>query len=173
MNIITSSKLKQAAEIAATIEKHQSEMAALNQKIQSLLGEAFCVGNIPLVAIDTSSKATRIKRISPRTTSINSVCAQKSKLAGIPRPVSPSGPLAPAVVRILQRYGRPMQVKEILIALEHDRYVWTAKDPKQTLYVRIGKLQGVKKTPDGFYAAEPTDALSRAEHGPTENTQSQ
>ena len=54
----------------------------------------------------------------------------------------------------LQRYGRAMKVNEILIGLEHDNYIWTAKNPRQTLYVRIGKLAGVKKVDEGLYIAE-------------------
>ena len=69
------------------------------------------------------------------------------------RPASPSGPLAPAVVKVLQRYGRAMKVSEILIGLEHDSYFWTAKNPRQTLYVRIGKLAGVSKVGEGLYIA--------------------
>ena len=53
-----------------------------------------------------------------------------------------------------------MKVNEILNALEHDRYVWTAKNPKQTLYVRIGKLIGVQKSPlEGCYTVTPDIAL--------------
>lgn len=47
-----------------------------------------------------------------------------------------------------------MKVTEILIGLEQDGYQWTAKNPKQTLYVRVGKLFGVRKIGDGMYAAE-------------------
>jgi len=47
-----------------------------------------------------------------------------------------------------------MKVTEILIGLEQDNYVWTAKNPKQTLYVRIGKLAGVNKTGEGLYVAD-------------------
>jgi hypothetical protein len=47
-----------------------------------------------------------------------------------------------------------MKVKEILIGLEQDGYVWTAKSPTQTLYVRIGKLAGVRKAGEGLYVAE-------------------
>jgi len=57
-------------------------------------------------------------------------------------------------VKVLERYNRPMKVTEILIGLEQDGYQWTAKNPKQTLYVRIGKLAGVKKAGDGLYVAE-------------------
>jgi hypothetical protein len=49
-------------------------------------------------------------------------------------------------MKVLPRYNRPMKVTEILIGLEQDGYQWTAKNPKQTLYVRVGKLAGV--TPD-------------------------
>ena len=47
-----------------------------------------------------------------------------------------------------------MKITEILIGLEQDAYEWTAKNPKQTLYVRISKLAGVKKAGDGLYMAE-------------------
>jgi hypothetical protein len=47
-----------------------------------------------------------------------------------------------------------MKVNEILIGLEQDNYIWTAKNPRQTLYVRIGKLAGVKKIEEGLYVAE-------------------
>jgi hypothetical protein len=58
------------------------------------------------------------------------------------------------VVKVLQRYNRPMKVTEILIGLEQDGYQWTAKNPKQTLYVRVGKLAGVRKIGEGFYASD-------------------
>jgi hypothetical protein len=51
-----------------------------------------------------------------------------------------------------------MKVKEILIGLEQDGYVWTAKNPTQTLYVRIGKLAGVRKAAEGVYVAEGVSA---------------
>jgi hypothetical protein len=47
-----------------------------------------------------------------------------------------------------------MKVNEILIGLEQDGYQWTAKNPKQTLYVRVGKLTGVRKIGEGLYSAE-------------------
>jgi hypothetical protein len=47
-----------------------------------------------------------------------------------------------------------MKVTEILIGLEQDNYIWTAKNPKQTLYVRVGKLAGVQKAGEGLYVAE-------------------
>jgi hypothetical protein len=37
---------------------------------------------------------------------------------------------------------------------QQDSYQWTAKNPKQTLYVRVGKLAGVKKAGEGLYVAE-------------------
>ena len=65
------------------------------------------------------------------------------------------------MVKVLQRYGRPMKVSEILIGLEHDNYIWTAKNPRQTLYVRIGKLAGVKKAEEGLYMTDvPSEASS-------------
>jgi len=81
-----------------------------------------------------------------------------SKIVSLPSPASPSGPLATAVVKVLQRYGRPMKVNEILMALEHDNYTWTAKKPRQNLIMRIGKLTGVKKVGEGIYIAESLES---------------
>jgi len=63
-------------------------------------------------------------------------------------------PLAPAVVKVLHRCNRPMRVCEIIVELERDGYQWTAKNPEQTLLVRITKLIGIKSYKEGYYIAE-------------------
>ena len=152
MSIPDSLTLKKAMKIASKIER-------LQQKLHELLGDTLelpaatvIMKNQLLAAAQTPRRRGRPPG-SGRKFSADGT-PSTSKLAGRPRPTSPSGPLAPAVVRVLHRYNRPMKVTEILIGLEQDNYIWTAKNPKQTLYVRIGKLAGVNKTGEGLYVAE-------------------
>ncbi len=152
MSIPDSLTLRKAVKIAAKIER-------LQEKLQTLLGDTL---ELPPVVETMKNQLLEVARI-PRRRGRPPGSGRKlgedgtrapSKLAGRPRPSSPSGPLAPAVVKVLQRYGRAMKVHEILIGLEHDAYIWTAKNPRQTLYVRIGKLAGVSKLAEGLYIAE-------------------
>ena len=152
MTIPDSITLKKAMKIAAKIER-------LQQKLHELLGATL---QLPPATETMKSQLLEVAK-TPRRRGRPPGSGKKlaldgtrspSKLAGRPRPASPSGPLAPAVVKVLERYGRPMKVNEILIGLEHDNYIWTAKNPRQTLYVRIGKLAGVRKSEEGLYLAE-------------------
>lgn len=151
MTIPDSLTLKKAMKIAVKIEK-------LQQKLHELLGATL---ELPPATVTMTSQLVEASK-TPRRRGRPPGSGRKaveggeggSPLAGRPRPRSVSGPLAPAVVKVLQRYNRPMKVTEILIGLEQDGYQWTAKNPKQTLYVRIGKLAGVKKAGDGLYMAE-------------------
>lgn len=148
MTIPDSLTLKKGMKIAVKIER-------LQQKLHELLGATLELP--PATATMTNqllevAKAPR-RRGRPPGSGRKSVEGGQSPLAGKPRPRSISGPLAPAVVKVLQRYNRPMKVGEILIGLEQDGYQWTAKNPKQTLYVRIGKLAGVRKMGEGLYVA--------------------
>ena len=152
MTIPDSITLKKAMKIAAKIER-------LQQKLHELLGATL---ELPPATETMKSQLLEVAK-TPRRRGRPPGSGKKlaldgtrspSKLAGRPRPASPSGPLAPAVVKVLERYGRPMKVNEILIGLEHDNYIWTAKNPRQTLYVRIGKLAGVRKSEEGLYLAE-------------------
>ena len=152
MSIPDSITLKKAMKVATKIER-------LQQKLHELLGDTL---ELPPATETMKNQLLEVAK-TPRRRGRPPGSGRKrsadgtpstSKLAGRPRPSSPSGPLAPAVVKVLQRYNRPMKVTEILTGLEHDNYVWTAKNPKQTLYVRIGKLAGVKKADEGLYIAE-------------------
>lgn len=152
MTIPDSLTLKKAMKIALKIER-------LQLKLHELLGDRL---ELPAATATMKNQLLEVAK-TPRRRGRPPGSGRKhlpngalgsSKLAGRPRPASPSGPLAPAVVKVLQRYSRPMKVTEILTGLEHDNYVWTAKNPKQTLYVRIGKLAGVQKTGEGLYVAE-------------------
>jgi hypothetical protein len=150
MTIPDSLTLKKAMKIAVKIEK-------LQQKLHELLGATL---ELPPATVTMTSQLVELSK-EPRRRGRPPGSGRKaadgtgsSPLAGRPRPRSASGPLAPAVVKVLQRYNRPMKVTEILIGLEQDGYQWTAKNPKQTLYVRVGKLAGVRKMGEGLYVAE-------------------
>jgi len=146
MPIPNAHTLRQSSKIAAKIER-------LSEKLHALLGDTL---ELPVDVIPPTEEVVKVLRPRGRPPGSGKKSSNgiPSKIAGIPRPASPSGPLAPAVVKVLQRYGRALKVQEILIGLEHDGYIWTAKNPKQTLYVRIGKLAGVKKVGEGLYIAE-------------------
>jgi len=146
MPITNALTLRQSSKIAAKIER-------LVGKLHALVGDTL---SLPVDAYYTPpEEIVKVRRPRGRPPgSVNKSSGTPSKIAGIPRPASPSGPLAPAVVKVLQRYGRSLKVQEILIGLEHDGYIWTAKNPRQTLYVRIGKLAGIKKVSEGLYIAE-------------------
>jgi hypothetical protein len=152
MTIPDSLTLRKGMKIAAKIER-------LQQKLHELLGAKLELPPATAAMKDQLLEVAKAPRRRGRPPGSGRKIGEEgvrspSKLAGRPRPASPSGPLAPAVVNVLRRYNRPMKVNEILIGLEQDNYIWTAKNPRQTLYVRIGKLAGVKKIEEGLYVAE-------------------
>jgi len=144
--------LRKATKIATKIERLQG-------KLYDLLGDTLELSQDTVVMMNQLLGIVRISNrrgrpLASKRKQASDGTEVPSKLAERPRPASPSGPLAPAVVKVLERYGRAMKVNEILIGLEHDNYIWTAKNPRQTLYVRIGKLAGVKRAGEGLYIAE-------------------
>ena len=145
MTIKNSQILKQSYKIAQKIER-------LGIKLHELIGSTLEFPE-PAVVLPAGEAVVPRRRGRPPGSGKKSTDGS-SPLSGKPRPRSASGPLAPAVVKVLQRYNRPMKVNEILIGLEQDGYQWTAKNPKQTLYVRVGKLSGVRKIGEGLYSAE-------------------
>lgn len=76
-----------------------------------------------------------------------------SPLAGRKRAASPSGPLAPAVVRVLQSSKKPMNVRDILDGLTSSGYTYNSPEPKKNLAARIYRLKGVKQVGPGQFAA--------------------
>jgi hypothetical protein len=75
-----------------------------------------------------------------------------SPFKGKKRPSSPSGPLAPAVHKVMKRAGGPMNVDAILQGLKQDKYVWKVSNPKANLAARVYTMPGVKKTGPGMFA---------------------
>jgi hypothetical protein len=156
MSIPDSITLRKAVKVATKIER-------LQEKLHALLGDTLELPSHTETIKNQLLEVAKEPRRRGRPPGSGRKIAEDgtrgpSKLAGRPRPASPSGPLAPAVVKVLQRYGRAMKVNEILIGLEHDNYIWTAKNPRQTLYVRIGKLAGVKKVDEGLYIADTLES---------------
>ncbi len=78
--------------------------------------------------------------------------ANRSPLAGQKRSASPSGPLAPAVVKVLQSKGGPMSVRDILAGLLSAGYKFNTADPKKNLAARVYRLKGVKQVGEGLFA---------------------
>src|SRR6266446_4558271 len=70
------------------------------------------------------------------------------------RSTSPTGPLAPAVVRVLKSKSSPMSVSEILDGLLSNGYKFASPEPKKNLFARIYRLKGVKQVGPGKFAAE-------------------
>ncbi len=76
----------------------------------------------------------------------------RGSLAGRKRASSPSGPLAPAVVQVLQASGKPMRVADILEGLFKNGYTFSSPEPKKNLAARIYRLNGVKQVAGGLFA---------------------
>ena len=80
---------------------------------------------------------------------------QKSNAARRSRAVngrrSPSGPLAPAVVKVLQSKGKAMSVRDILSDLTASSYRFSSPEPKKNLAARIYRLSGVKQVGPGLF----------------------
>ncbi len=92
--------------------------------------------------IDGRSKAARANK-----------ARRQSPLKGIKRATSPSGPLAPAVVKVLASKKQPMNVRDILDGLNANGYHFNSTEPKKNLAARIYRLNGVKQVAAGLFAA--------------------
>ena len=77
---------------------------------------------------------------------------KRSPLAGIKRSSSPSGPLAPAVVKVLASKNQPMNVRNILDDLLASGYKFNSSEPKKNLAARIYRLKGVRQVSAGLFA---------------------
>jgi hypothetical protein len=137
---LTSSTLRRAAEIQERIERLQSE---LEQVLET--GEQFnSVVAQPPVARKASRAPSRGRRA-------GSVAARRGRGR---RSTSPTGPLAPAVVRVLKARGGPMGVSEILEGLLKNGYKFNSPEPKKNLFARIYRLKGVRQVGPGQFSAQ-------------------
>jgi hypothetical protein len=96
--------------------------------------------------LDGRSKEARALKLKQK-------AAPRSPLAGHKRSASPSGPLAPAVVKVLSSKGSSMNVRDILDDLLASGYKFNTPEPKKNLAARIYRLKGVKQVGEGLFAA--------------------
>jgi hypothetical protein len=105
-------------------------------------------------AVEPVRKARQLKPRAGRSPAARALKAGKrSPLAGRKRASSPSGPLAPAVVRVLKGKRRPMNVRDILSGLLSSGYEFSSPEPKRNLAARIYRLKGVKQVGGGLFAS--------------------
>ena len=67
---------------------------------------------------------------------------------------SSSDQLAPAVVRLLKSYGKPMGVSDILAKLVDNGYKFSSPQAKKSLLARIYRLKGVRQVGPGRFVAD-------------------
>ncbi len=107
------------------------------------------------VAVAPESPAPRRRGRPPKKAAAAPKARRKG--AGKVRIPSPSGSLADAVVKVLQRSPGPLGVSEIFDGLAQDGYVWTVSEPRKNLAARVYKLEGVAPLGKGRF-----DLASRA-----------
>ena len=109
--------------------------------------------NRPKMLKSSATKARASRERGHRKTDATSKAARRSPLAGRKRAASPSGPLAPAVIKVLRLKGKAMNVRDILAGLTANGYKFTSPEPKKNLAARIYRLSGVKQTAPGLFNA--------------------
>jgi hypothetical protein len=137
---LSSSTLHKAAEIQERIEKLQAELETLLET-----GAEPVTGSVSLTESAPSLARGRGRKPAP--------VAPTSRGRGR-RSTSPTGPLAPAVVKVLKSHSSPMSVSDILDGLLSDGYKFASAEPKKNLFARIYRLKGVKQVGPGKFAAE-------------------
>lgn len=148
----SSDPLKRLTEIKNEIDSLKREAHSIIESLKSSFDSSLS-GSAPAAAAPSrrgrkpaaASTATPVADIAPRK-------RRGSPLKGRKRPASPSGPLAPAVVKVLTDAGQPLNVSAIYDALTASNYVFTSSDAKKNLAARVYKLPGVKPLGDGMFA---------------------
>ena len=137
-------------QLAAVLDQARSELAAtpaeeitLSPRRRQPKTKKPAVGRRAVVA---KSPAPRGRKSAPNSRRL-------SPLKGVKRAASPSGPLAPAVVKVLHARKQPMNVRDILDGLLANGYHFNAAEPKKNLAARIYRLSGVKQVSAGLFAA--------------------
>jgi hypothetical protein len=138
---LSSSTLRKAAEIQERIERLQEELGRL-------LPASAEASSAPVVA----APATHV--VARRGRGRKAAAALPAGRSRGRRSTSPTGPLAPAVVQVLQSRELPMNVSEILEGLMSNGYKFASPEPKKNLFARIYRLKGVKQVGPGKFAAE-------------------
>ena len=161
MLTLNTSTLRRALDLQERIEGLQRELSRLLGKNVSLSG--LVSGTVSASAPRRGRKPGRpAKKAAKRGRKPGRPAKKSAKpgrskkrtspFKGRKRPSSPSGPLAPAVHKVLKRSGGPMNVDAILQGLKQDKYVWKVSNPKANLAARVYTMPGVKKTGPGMFA---------------------
>jgi hypothetical protein len=126
----------------------QERIERLQEELGSLLQAGAEGSSSPAVAVATAhSEGSRGRGRKAAT------AAPSGRSRGR-RSTSPTGPLAPAVVKVLQSKDSPMSVSEILEGLLSSGYKFASPEPKKNLFARIYRLKGVKQVGPGKFTAE-------------------
>jgi hypothetical protein len=165
MLTLNTSTLRRALDLQERIEGLQRELSRLlgkNVSLSGLVSETLSVpgprrgrkpGRPAKKAAKTGRKPGRpAKKAAKKAASPGRRKKRTSPFKGKKRPSSPSGPLAPAVHKVMRRAGGPMNVDAILQGLKQDKYVWKVSNPKANLAARVYTMPGVKKTGPGMFA---------------------
>lgn len=151
---LNTSTLRRALDLQEKIENLQKELTGLLGK-----GAAIVSATIAEVASaprrrgrKPGRKAATAKAPAKAAPKKSAAKKRKSPFRGKKRPASPSGPLAPAVHKVMKRAGGPVNVDAVLQGLKQDKYVWNVTDPKKNLAARIYTMPGVKKVGPGMFA---------------------
>jgi hypothetical protein len=153
---LNASTLRRALDLQEKIENLQKELTGLLGK-----GAAFVSASVAEVA-SVARRASKPSRKPGRKAAPKAATKTAAKKAGRKkrtspfrgqkRPASPSGPLAPAVHKVMKRAGGPVNVDAVLQGLKQDKYIWNVDDPKKNLAARIYTMPGVKKVGPGMFA---------------------
>jgi hypothetical protein len=157
MLTLNTSTLRRALDLQERIEGLQRELSRLlgkNVSLAGLVSETVSIGGPRRRGRKPGRPAKKAaKRGRPAKKVAKSGRKKRtSPFKGRKRPSSPSGPLAPAVHKVLKRAGGPMNVDAILQGLKQDKYVWKVSNPKANLAARVYTMPGVKKTGPGMFA---------------------
>lgn len=147
MLTLNTSTLRRALDLQERIEGLQRELSRLLGKNSSLAGFV----SETVAATGPRRRGRKAGRPASRAAK-RGAKKRTSPFKGKKRPSSPSGPLAPAVHKVLKRAGGPMNVDAILKGLKQDKYVWKVSNPKANLAARVYTMPGVKKTGPGMFA---------------------
>jgi hypothetical protein len=138
---LSSATLRKAAEIQERIEQLQGELDSLLEAGAEVSSTSGATARSTPVGVGHA----HVRR--------EAAAAPSGRGRGR-RSTSPTGPLAPAVVKVLKSRNSPMSVAEILDGLLSNGYKFASPEPKKNLFARIYRLKGVKQVGPGKFAAE-------------------
>ncbi len=166
-----STSLRRAAKLQEKIEELREQLAGLLDKaraeLDSMTSEEVSTsprrggeqktnkrtGSTKAARSARSGHGPQVGKVDGRTKAARELKAKRrSPLAGLKRASSPSGPLAPAVVKVLEQKNKPMSVRDILDHLLSNGYTFNTSEPKKNLAARIYRLKGVRQVSPGLFA---------------------